>query len=338
MKYKYNFDEIDYTAQEMLYPIIDEYNGEIHSKIYHNTEDGLRPSYDLFLNFDDNVNVNDIIFKKTIIELNIFLENGKLLFNHAIAYSRNTLPTYIEKFNDLFTYPAFKNITFLRLVYVYDDYSTYFNNGNIKTFESFSQDLSMDILNYQDKYEDIFETMNIWNDTLLKSINAEEVDLYDELELDREMYQNKLDINFLESNVEFINSLTSLGLKKTEVMNSNDFETFLKTPCKYMFIYKQNYSELQNPDYLLFQTMIDDRNWDNVKLYKVNGNVDRFYDKLSSKTIEIIDNGTRYIYSTSNGNEWILQNTKPNDAYEKVFRRKEIQKIINERDVEFKII
>ena len=206
----------------------------------------------------------------------------------------------------------------------------------IKYFENFEQDLATDILKVS--YEDIFEAMNIWDDALLKSIEAEKVDIFDELELDRNMYQNKLDINYLSDNVEFINSLTSLGLKKSEVKNSEDYETFLKRPCKYMFIYKQNYSELQNPDYLLFQSMIDDRNWTDVSLYKVNGNAERFYDKLSSKTIEIIDNSNKYIYETSNGNEWTLQNNTPNDTYKKVLRREDIQRLINDNDVKINII
>ena len=206
----------------------------------------------------------------------------------------------------------------------------------IKYFENFEQDLATDILKVS--YEDIFEAMNIWDDALLKSIEAEKVDIFDELELDRNMYQNKLDINYLSDNVEFINSLTSLGLKKSEVKNSEDYETFLKRPCKYMFIYKQNYSELQNPDYLLFQSMIDDRNWTDVSLYKVNGNAERFYDKLSSKTIEIIDNSNKYIYETSNGNEWTLQNNTPNDTYKKVLRREDIQRLINDNVVKINII
>ena len=55
--------------------------------------------------------------------------------------------------------------------------------------------------------------------------------------------------------------------------------------------------------------------WEDVKLYKVNDEVKKFYDKLTSKTIEILDGDENYIYQTSNGNEWTLQNIdKINDV------------------------
>jgi len=80
------------------------------------------------------------------------------------------------------------------------------------------------------------------------------------------------------------------------------------------------------------------KKWDDAKLYKVNDDVKRFYDKLSSKTIEVTDGDENYIYSTSNGNEWELQNNKESDVYQKVLRNDDFEKLVNDRKAKLKII
>lgn len=194
-------------------------------------------------------------------------------------------------------------------------------------------------LEYQ-RIEDLLESLNIWHDALLTSINAEEVDIFDTFNLPREMFSDKLDLDFLDNNVEFVNSLSSIALKKSELKNSEDFETFLNKPCKFMFIYDINSNELENPEYLLFQVWNESlTKWEDVKLYKVNDDVKRFYDKLTSRTIGITDGDENYIYSTSNGNEWVLQNSdKENDIYVKTFRKEELQDLVKERNVKINVI
>ena len=128
--------------------------------------------------------------------------------------------------------------------------------------------------------------------------------------------------NFLfesSDNIEFINSLSSIGLKKSQVQNTDEMETFVNKPTRFMFIYNIESNELENPNFLLIQGWNDTlKRWDDSKLYKVNDNVQKFYDKLSSKVIEIDDNGEKYIYKTTNKNEWSLQNLeKENDTYKK---------------------
>ena len=102
-----------------------------------------------------------------------------------------------------------------------------------------------------------------------------------------------------------------------------------------MFIYGQEQNELENPLYIIFQTWNETlKKWEDVKLYKVNNNVKNFYDKLSSKTIEVVDGDQNYIYNTSNGNEWILQNSdKENDTYKRVFRKEELQKLLDDKNI-----
>jgi len=208
----------------------------------------------------------------------------------------------------------------------------------LKKYKTYKESISFD-LQYQ-AFDDLMESLNIWHDALLSSIDAEEVDIFEVLSLPKEDYSDNLDIDYLEDNIEFINSLSSLGLKKSETKNSEDFQTFLNKPCKYMFIYDVNSNELQNPEYLLFQVWNETlERWDDSKLYKVNDDVKRFYDKLTSRTIEIIDGDENYIYETSNGNEWVLQNTESeNDIYKRTFRREEIQELLNNGSVKVNVI
>jgi hypothetical protein len=207
----------------------------------------------------------------------------------------------------------------------------------IKTYlqfkESYEIDLSLTPI-------DILESMNIWHDVLLTSIDAREVDIFDELKLDKESYINNFNIDYLSSNVEFINSLSSLGLKKSSVEISDDYQTFLNKTIKWMFIYDINSSELENPIYIVFQIWVDlSREWGDVKFFKVDGNAQNFYDKLSSKTIEINDDDTNYIYNTGDGNTWELQNLeKENDKYKRFFRKEELQKFFDENKVKVSII
>ena len=207
----------------------------------------------------------------------------------------------------------------------------------IKTYNKYKESLVIDL---QLMPIDILESMNIWNDVLLSSINAEEKDIFDTLQIPRDSYQDKLNLDFLSDNIEFINSLTSLALKKSPVQNTEDFQTFLSKPCKWMFIYDVNSNELENPIYLLFQTWNEtNKNWQNVKFFKVNSDAKNFYDKLTSKTIEIIDNNKNYIYETSDGNTWELKNSEQvNDIYLKYLRKDELQKILDNGKVKITII
>lgn len=208
----------------------------------------------------------------------------------------------------------------------------------LKKYISFKESVLVD-LSVQTMV-DILESLTIWHDALLEVIGAEEVDIFDTLKLPEEDYKDKLDLDYLEDNVEFINSLSSIALKKSEVKLSDDFQTFLNKPCRFMFIYGIDKNELENPSYLIFQSWNETLNkWEDVKLYKIHENIQRFYDKLSSRTIELIDGGDKYLYQTSNGSEWILQNIeKENDTYKKVFRKEELEDFIEKNKIKVNII
>lgn len=209
-----------------------------------------------------------------------------------------------------------------------------FLKGYNQYLESLQIDLSTDII-------DLMESLIIWHDVLLSSIGAEEVDLVNTLSLNQ---IDNLDLDYLSENIEFLNSLASLGLKKSPVQNTEDFETFLNKPCRFMLIYDINSNELQGAEFMLFQTYNETLNkWDATKLYKMNiegSNIQqRFFDKLTSRTIEITDRDENYIYTTSNGNDWELQNlNKENDIYKRFFRKDELQKLLDDREVKLTIV
>ena len=208
----------------------------------------------------------------------------------------------------------------------------------LKKYSSFKESILVD-LNIQ-SVADILESLTIWTDSLLEAIGAEELDIFDTFKLPSEDYKDKLDLDYLENNVEFINSLTSIALKKSEMKLSEDYQTFLNKPCRFMFIYGIDKNELENPSYLIFQSWNETLNkWEDVKLYKINGDVQKFYDKLTSRTIELIDGDENYIYNVTNGNEWVLQNVeKENDIYKRTFRKEELQDLLKERKIKVNIL
>jgi hypothetical protein len=220
----------------------------------------------------------------------------------------------------------------------------------LKSYSKYQESIVIDI-----KYQsiDLSESLNIdWHDILLKSISVKEIDDFvKEFKMKQEDYKeaDKLDLVFLCGDGEdkqpyskFINSLKKEGLRISNIIETKDSQTFINKPCKFMFIYKQDKHDLQDPEYMMFQVYHQsDKTWTPVKLYKVEGNVstdgkvlDDFYTKLSSRTIRISisendkDDTTDYIYSTSNGNEWELKSGEPTDEYKKVLRNEELEELI----------
>lgn len=205
----------------------------------------------------------------------------------------------------------------------------------IKNFREFKESLIFNSNN-----SDLLESLKVWHDLILSSIGANLVDIFSELNLPKEEFQKILDVDILSKNVDFFNSLNSLGLKFSPIQRSDDFQTFVNKPCKFMMIYDFRSNELENPDYILFQTYNDSlKKWDDAKLYSIEEDIKKFYDKLTSKTIEISDGGENYIYITSNGNDWELQNSeKENDTFKRFLRKEELEEVINSKNPTINII
>ena len=206
----------------------------------------------------------------------------------------------------------------------------------IKKYNKYLESIKIDvsIINV-----DINESLGIYYENILKSIGAEELNIFDTFSLPKDDFSDKLNLDLLTTSPEFINSLSSIGLKKSNVQNSDDYETYLNKPCRFMMIYNIESNELENPSYILFQSYNETLSkWEDVKLFKVTGDIKAFYDKLSSKVIEIDDNGEKYIYHSSNKNEWTLQNKEESDTYKKYFRNEDFEKLINDKKVTINII
>lgn len=205
----------------------------------------------------------------------------------------------------------------------------------IKNFREFKESLI-----FSSNNSDLLESLKVWHDLILSSIGANLVDIFSELNLPKEEFQKILDVDVLSKNVDFFNSLNSLGLKFSPIQRSDDFQTFVNKPCKFMMIYDFRANELENPDYILFQTYNDSlKKWDDAKLYSIEEDIKKFYDKLTSKTIEISDGGENYIYITSNGNDWELQNSeKENDVFKRFLRKEELEEVINSKNPTINII
>jgi hypothetical protein len=208
----------------------------------------------------------------------------------------------------------------------------------LKKYQTFQESLVID-LNFQ-KIEDLFESLNIWHDALLSAIGAVEANFFTILNLPEEDFRDRLDLEVLSNDVEFINSLSSIRLKKSSVENSENYQTFLNKPCRFMFLYDVNSNELENPIYIIIQLYNETSSqWLDAKMYKIQDDVKKFYDRLTSRTIEIVDGDVNYIYSTSNGNEWVLQNKdKMNDVYGESFRKEELEDLIRNKKVVVTVI
>ena len=206
----------------------------------------------------------------------------------------------------------------------------------LKSFKNFKESLIIDL---QFSQIDLMESLNILHDVLLSSISAEKMDFIETLKLSKE-FSDKLDIELLNDNIEFINSLSSIGLKKSPIQQTDDHQTFINKPFKWMFLYDFNSSELENPEYIIFQIWNETlQKWEEANLYKVGDNVKKFYDKLSSRTIEIVDGEKNYIYTTSNGNDWEIQNIdSENDTFKRFLTKEELQKILDQKNVTLNII
>jgi hypothetical protein len=191
---------------------------------------------------------------------------------------------------------------------------------------------------YNQFNSNLMESLKTWHDMILSAIGAEFIDIKNELNLSSDL---KIDsLISLSDNVEFFNSLSSLGLRKSELQRSDDFETFVNKPCRFMMIYKFDSNDLENPQYILFQSFNETlKKWEDVKLYKVKDDIKKFYDKLASKTIELQDVDQNYIYITSNGNDWELQNLdKENDTYKRFLRKEDLQSLLDNRGIRISIV
>lgn len=189
----------------------------------------------------------------------------------------------------------------------------------IKTLESFK-------IEEPKTMSELLEKLSVVEQNILDSIKAEPVNI-------ESFFNGELPTNDLESlinNTEFNELLKVKGLTRGNIELTDDYETFLLSPFKYLLIKDKAKSELHNPDYIVLQTFNStQQKWNNIKLYQINGDFKNFYDKLTNRTIEIKHDGKTYLYQTSNKNEWELTNQKGDDNFPRFLRKEQLLKIIN---------
>ena len=189
----------------------------------------------------------------------------------------------------------------------------------IKTYESFK-------LVEPKTMSELLEKLSVVEQNILDSIKAEQINI-------EKFFNGKLPTNDLESlinNTEFNGLLRVKGLTRGNVEQTDDYETFLLTPFKYLLIKSKEKSELHNPDFIVLQTFNPtEQDWNKLKMYKINGDFKNFYDKLTNRTIEIEHDGKNFLYQTSNKNEWELTNQEETDRFPKFLRKEQLLKIIS---------
>jgi hypothetical protein len=166
-------------------------------------------------------------------------------------------------------------------------------------------------------------------DGLLNSINDEKTDFF-ALKLSNDDYINET-IDEVYDDPNFNKQMFKNNLKKGDIESTMDIENFLKKniDMKFFFLYSRNETVLNNPDFLLLQYYKNDK-WYPIEVYKIKGKVEDFYNKLTAKTIKLIDDNVVYIYQTSNsGNNWILKDEdKKNEKFKENLETEEIKTLI----------
>lgn len=199
------------------------------------------------------------------------------------------------------------------------------------------------MIEFYDEY-DILESIVTDTNSLLKSIAAEEVDVFYEFEVDPGSFQEGYTIEQLYEDDEFNEGIDKKDLKKSPLESSKDIETFLEKTIdiKYFFVYKKNQSELENPQYIIIQSKDKKESiWEPVKGYKVKDDINNFFNKLTTKKIEIKRGNKIFIYSTSNsGNDWVKMSSKEEDIdeFKEFLTNQDIKKILKNKNTSITIL
>lgn len=161
------------------------------------------------------------------------------------------------------------------------------------------------------------------NDIISKS-DLEYVDITKLFKLDKNYVNNTL--SFISKDSTFINTLSSLGLKKSNIEHSIYYQTFLDDNISWLFIYNINDNNLTEPRYIIIES--DNK----IKMYK-NTNIKKFFDNISTKTITVNYNNKDYIYTTYDANTWELENRKENKVCKKELNNDELYELLNNKDI-----
>jgi len=185
---------------------------------------------------------------------------------------------------------------------------------------------------------DLRESISTSPDEVLNVIDAKELDLCDELVLNPEEIDLRTELEQFVQNQQFLESIEKLDLKIGDVEKTSDFQTFLSVPMCYVCLYPSGSSDLQDPIMLLVQVWdASTKTWSNMRLFDVEDDFNKFYDELSSKTVEITRDGQTCIYKTTNsGNNWTL--AVPKEGFPSSMDHEEMWKLMDAKDIKVKVL
>jgi len=176
---------------------------------------------------------------------------------------------------------------------------------------------------------------------LLKSVDAEQVDFYYKLGISKDKFMDK-SIEEIYNDSEFNNALYNKKLKKSELTSTLETENFLKKQydIRYFLLIDRDIPKIDTPKYIVFQYSKKELGWSDVFMYKVNGNIRNFFEKMTSRTIEVEDGDKKYVYQTSNsGNNWTLQNIdNQTDEFKDTLENDELRDILKQKNLELNVI
>jgi len=211
---------------------------------------------------------------------------------------------------------------------------------NIKKYNTFVFETAIEMVEvFNDA--DILESIVTDSESLLKSINAEEVNLSKTFHLNLDDIPSHFSIEDLYDNDDFNKQLEKLDFKKNELETTEETETFIEDTLiiKFFSIYDKDISELGQPNFIVYQNKSKKKDWEDVKCYKVNSNMNDFYNKLTNKSVEIKKGGKTYIYQTNNsGNNWQLQSQEEHGDFKKDMNNDDIKAILIDDDVSITIL
>jgi hypothetical protein len=192
------------------------------------------------------------------------------------------------------------------------------------------------------KYKEFLnESISTSIDQLLQSIDAEQIEFYYTLGINKDKFLGK-NIQEIYDDSDFNNALYNKKLKKSDLTSTFETENFIKKQydIKFFFLIDRDVPKIDTPKYIILQYSEKNMIWSDVYMYSVNGNIRNFFESMTSRTIEIIDGDNIYIYQTSNsGNNWTLQNVDDKtETFKDFLENDDIRNILNTKKLELNII
>ena len=162
--------------------------------------------------------------------------------------------------------------------------------------------------------EKILNKIKISIDELLDIIDQNELNLLKTFKLDGETVTPKDNISTLYDDAQFNRNLDDKKLKKSKLHDTKDNQTLLEDNIilRFFFVYPKGSIELEEPKYIIIQYFDRDTNEiSDIKIFENKDSINKFYETLTDKTIELKKGKKEFIYQTSNsGNNWDLKNPK----------------------------